>query len=373
MNVLFSENDGAEFREAAMILSNKGGHEKRSEEPAAYLRRCRDAWNAMPADDYYSTRVLYDERITGEGDELYCATLAIIHTEFDESGTVWRTPESYDKNRKLRSKTVREFIFVSPHGTFSNPSQEPQKEQVLLAFFDVLGFEERFTLHGLDAIYTLYTDLIHGTLIASAGQKKLSLAAGGFHGELREGYLTLPIQYSYFSDTILLWARFHNAYVGTFLDRCSGFFCEAFRFGVPLRVAISIGDAVLHTPTSMFLGAPLIEAARTEAAQDWVGVALSKSVREIGFPPDRVQRYDPPVKAGKEDLLSGLSLDWPRYWRNFVRGSSVEALRKLRSDRFPQYYDNAEAFAGFSASNENWMLEELKTKLGDVTFARPKR
>lgn len=371
MNILFSDGDSAKFREAVMVLFDNGGHVKRSEAPATYLQRCRDAWAAAPDDDYYNTRVLYDERITGEGDELYCARLAVIRTEFDASGTAWRTPDSYSLKRKNRTKYLRELIFVSPHGTASTASSEPQKETVLLAFFDVLGFADRFTAIGLDAMYSLYSDLMNETLVSSAGQGKLSRAAGVFAGELREGYLTLPIEYSYFSDTIVMWARFHNAFVGTFLDRCSAFFCDALRSGVPLRGAISFGDAVMHIPKSTFLGAPLIEAARTESAQDWVGVALSKSVRQVRFPPDRVQRFDPPVKPGKEDLLSGLSLDWPRYWRDFITGSAVESLRKLRSEDHGEYYDNAEKYVEFSRKNQDWMMQELKKTLGEVSVAHP--
>lgn len=191
-------------------------------------------------------------------------------------------------------------------------------------------------------------------------------------GELREGYLRLPIRHAYFSDTFLMWAPFHNAFVGVFLDRCSNLFCNALDAGFPMRGAISVGEVVLHRKSNTYLGEPLIEAARLEAAQDTLGVALGASVRSIVFPPDRIQRYDPPVKPGKEALLSGVVPDWPRFWRDFRNGSPVEKLLELRVPDFAKSYDNAIDFASYSERNSDWFRSELDAQIGPFKPATPR-
>jgi hypothetical protein len=220
-------------------------------------------------------------------------------------------------------------------------------------------------------MYSKYQQLIHNTFVPSVGEDKLSLARGMFAGEMRTGYLKLPIRYAYFSDTVLMWTPFHNAFVGTFLDRCSAVFCNAILAGLPLRGAVSVGPLVLHKQSSTFLGEPLVEAARLEAAQDAIGVALGKSVRSISFPPDRIMKYDPPVKPGREMYLSGLVLDWARFWRDFREGSAIDQLLALRSPNFEKYYDNAIAFAQHSDENRDWITVELERVIGPFTKVDP--
>ena len=183
-------------------------------------------------------------------------------------------------------------------------------------------------------------------------------------GDLRDGYLKLPIRYAYFSDTLLIWTPLHNAFVGTFLDRCSSLICNALALDVPVRGAVAVGEVILHKKSNTFLGEPLVEAARLEAAQESIGVCLGSSVRKIAFPPDRVQRYAPPVKSGKEDLLSGLVLDWPRHWRSFHQTPLLEKLCSLRSDAYAKYYDAAIDFVSFSKSNELWYADEVEEQIG---------
>ena len=319
---LFIPADSPAFREMVAWLLAREAPRLRSTEPAAYVKQCRKLWVKTRTDKLYSKKFIVDGIFSGNESEFHCATIAEMHVETDSSGTQWKEPKNYHAYRKPLGRDRFEFIHVYPTGTLQPEPDSPEVSVQLVALFDLLGFENKLKTLGLRNMYAKYQEIIHQTFVATVGEDKHSPAAGMFAGQLRQGYLQMPIRHAYFSDTLLMWAPLHNAFVGTFLDRCSSLFCNAIETGFPLRGAISVGEVVFHKKTNTYLGEPLVEAARLEAAQDGLGVALGMSVRNITFPPDRVQRYDLPVKEGKEQLLSGLSLDWPKYWRDFHNGSA---------------------------------------------------
>jgi hypothetical protein len=80
-----------------------------------------------------------------------------------------------------------------------------------------------------------------------------------------------------------------------------------------------------------------------------------------------VQKFEPPVKVGKYDLLSGLVLDWPRHWRDFCDGFAVEKLQELRAEGFSKYYDSAIDFVQYSEMNAMWFVPELEAQIGPFT------
>ena len=62
-----------------------------------------------------------------------------------------------------------------------------------------------------------------------------------------------------------------------FLQICIEFFCEAIKAGIPLRGCISTGMATMNQHDSIYFGRPLVEAARGEAAQSCIGMAVGRS------------------------------------------------------------------------------------------------
>lgn len=84
----------------------------------------------------------------------------------------------------------------------------------------------------------------------------------------------LPVRHAHFSDTILLWVPLVQHFIAPFLARCADMVSEALQMGLPLRGAITAGKAVMHSRTGTFIGEPLVEAARLEQAQNWLGVSL---------------------------------------------------------------------------------------------------
>ena len=366
---LYRKTDSEDFCENVEMLLAGDIAQIRSIDPDSYVNRCRKLWRKTKIDRLYSRRMLVDDLLTGDGQGIRCVVFAKIDVETDDSGTQWSEPKGYRKNRKELGRDRRELIFVYPTGSLRPETDTPEPSVDMVALFDVLGFEAKLKDIGLEKMHVNYRQIIHSVFLPSVAQNKLSVAKGMFAGELREGYMKLRIRYAYFSDTLIMWTPFHNAFVGTFLDRCSSLLCNALAMGFPLRGAISVGKGIMHSKSNTFLGEPLVEAARLEAAQESLGVALGVSVRNIGFPPDRVQKYDPPVKKGKENLLSGLTLDWPRFWRDFSEGSPVECLKKLSETGFSKYYDSAIEFVRFSTEHKNWFVAELEEKIGPFTSA----
>ncbi len=373
-NDIFLAADSPAFRESVGLLLMRGAANMRSLEPLDYVHQCRRLWKKTKTDKFYTRKILFDEILSGNGDEFYCATFADIHVETDATGTHWSEPKDYQSKRKPLDRRRREVIFVYPTGALQPEAEQPEISVQLVALFDVLGFESMLTLLGIEKMYVKYQELIQETFVPSMAPDKYSLARGMFAGQLREGYLKLPIRFAYFSDTLLIWAQFHNAFVGTFLDRCSSLFCNALDAGLPLRGAISVGEVIFHKKTNTYLGEPLVEAARLEKAQDVLGVALCNSVKQISFPPDRVLKYNPPIKPlklGKNSLLSGLVLDWPRFWNDFYQGTPIDKLRELRASNFTKYYDNAIDFVNYSESNKDWFIGELEKQIGTFNKAKP--
>ena len=80
-----------------------------------------------------------------------------------------------------------------------------------------------------------------------------------------------PPHYAYFSDTILLWCPLVPPAVDDFVGRCSDLICEALAMNIPLRGAITLGEAVLDNQASLFIGKPIVEAHFIERWQEWIG------------------------------------------------------------------------------------------------------
>jgi hypothetical protein len=114
-----------------------------------------------------------------------------------------------------------------------------------LAFFDVLGFSERVSRIGLDAIYRHYDELIRLVRAKAGGKVVLSALPAGDGGMVHlAGWLL--VEHAYFSDTILLWCPYHAAMSLPFYDVCMEFVCEALARELPIRGCITFGEVAGH-------------------------------------------------------------------------------------------------------------------------------
>ena len=100
-------------------------------------------------------------------------------------------------------------------------------------------------------------------------------------GHVAVGWLVLGN--TYFSDSILFWTNYSEMSLPGFTHLISETICYGIEHKLPLRGTISVGDAILDRDSGKYLGEPIIEAARTERLQKWIGVSFGSSFTKHGL------------------------------------------------------------------------------------------
>lgn len=228
--------------------------------------------------------------------------------------------------------------------------------ELVVALFDVLGFEDRIGRVPLEEIHGQYKELL--SIATSKGSHAFLDARPAGDGTMVPYMGYIDIEQDYFSDTILMWTNFRSGTLRPFLHVCSSFVCEALRADFPVRGAIALGNAVMDKSSRTYLGKPLVEAARAEKAQRWIGLAFCPSFdsrRDVPLSADLVRPYEDHRKPGYSNVVLALVVDWPRAWRNEYRESAVPFLERLsRHGRASEYYRCTIEFIKHSDSNPEW-------------------
>jgi hypothetical protein len=231
-----------------------------------------------------------------------------------------------------------------------------QSQELVVALFDVLGFEDRLGRFPLEQIYAQYRELIS---IASSKSSHPFLDAWPTGDGTSAPFLGfVEIEQDYFSDTILIWTRFSPRTFSPFLHVCCNFMCEALQAKLPLRGAISIGNAIMDKSTRTYIGPPLVEAARAEKAQQWIGLCFGHSFttrKDVPFRADLARPYDKHLKPGSTEVAAKLVVDWPRIWRGENRASARSIVEHLSlGGKVPEYYKCTMEFVVHSDANPEW-------------------
>jgi hypothetical protein len=369
---LFSESDDEKFISMCSDYLNKSAHNIRKISAEEYVNTCRQVWQECEIDEVFTFKILIDTNIYTGNDEqyekmglerhdsdpipedLYCTAVGAI----DENGKYLGAPKGYDPAPK-NPKSKRGCVVLGPSPYQHNEPDEPQIKEHIVAFFDILGFENTFKEYGLAEMFKKYQSLIDIALKPFAEKNLWTKSLTKIdHNAYIPGMYQFPIRYAYFSDSLLLWIDKDAALFSEFLGRCAKVFCSALYLGIPLRGAISVGKQILHNKTNTYLGAPLIEAARLEAAQDWVGLSLgvsfTSSENSLPIDPSYVRIYNAPVKQAKQELLSGLVLDWVKIWQEMYDESPIEVLEGIKKEGFEKYYDNAIKYINTVMNEPEW-------------------
>lgn len=117
--------------------------------------------------------------------------------------------------------------------------------------------------------------------------------------------------------------------------------CHSLEIGLPLRGALALGEAVLHSERGVYLGQPLIDAARMEHAQRIIGTSFTRSFMNQIVPERYLVPFATHLKDVRTDQFQGNVLDWPRHWRATRKADVREVVRAL--NKLPSataYYDN---------------------------------
>ena len=331
-----------------------------------YVDACRAVWNKVKYDPEYERKVIIDF--------LQPLTLAQLIGADQLSADFLDTPfleapvHGFEDKRDIECLVMltarvpppgsREVVQSAVAETF-RPAEMPTEpaeataDFYLVALFDVLGFSALVQRIGADAILGVYQELIATTILNTnfTGLARVEYQPGRY----TIGGVYAPIGYAYFSDTILLWTPARLTHFAPFLARCGDLICEALRIGLPLRGAISAGEAIMHKASQTFLGSALVEASNIEKNQAWIGATLGEGFNVKDLKEGLTETLVVPLfcehfKPTMEVTFPYLTLDWVSRWRT---GDTADLIRLLESmrDRAPEpnrtYYDNTIAFTRY--------------------------
>jgi hypothetical protein len=247
-----------------------------------------------------------------------------------------------------------------------------EQHTYFLALFDVLGFENRFQQLGLTEMARRYETLIDGV---DQQNRRFAEVFGVFDFKesaywSAEGEIAIlhRLWGAYASDSILVWA--HSAWPEArgktpdeleelaknptegwcyetipcelFLRGCSELICRSIEVGLPLRGALAMGTAILDEARGVYLGAPLIEAARLERDQTIIGASLCESFMRQTIPRRFQLPVDTHLKPNHSGTFGGAILDWPRHWRRTRTDDARRHVVDLSEDAGSKklYYEN---------------------------------
>jgi hypothetical protein len=344
-------DDRRKFEEIVASLIAEGLHLRRGMSKAEYTAACRKAWNNCQTSPGFERKVLIDPLRSVES----------MLSEMPDEYVHWRLGDSIELERSPETEITCQAVGAvrpdfTPDTGDAPPLADiepdvPEIRRYLLTVFDILGFSAWLERVGLVEVESTYERLIAETVKRDSMRSSSLVRLNAT--EVASIYGRVPIGHAHFSDTIILWVPLVQHFIGPFMARCADLLCEALQMGVPLRGALAVGKAVLHERSSTFVGTPLVEAAKLEQAQDWVGASIGPSmlaadvVRELD--PNLVLPFDVPFKKGRSGVTSGFALDWPRRYADRFGKSPIEALKAL--DRSPEhhvYYANAIRYIEYS-------------------------
>jgi hypothetical protein len=232
---------------------------------------------------------------------------------------------------------------------------------VVLFFFDVLGFSERVEELGLPRILAQYESLLATIRSRAGGRVVLEAEPVDNQGTMVPVAAYLDLRSTYFSDTVLIWTGYDPIRFRVSADLVLDFFCDCLHNGLPLRGGIAFGEALMDEGRGIFLGSPIVEAARAEAAQRWCGCSFGPSLDAFPAlgPVDRFIPYKAHMKAGKEHMLRALALDWPRRWRKlFPEQDLSTVIDSYRRPDHEAYWDVTQEFVDYSLAHPEWWTEQ---------------
>lgn len=233
----------------------------------------------------------------------------------------------------------------------------------VVCLLDVLGFESLLKMHGLRGIHAKYNNLIDYVKQQKGGIDVVPTPGG----RVAVGWLV--IGNAYFSDSLLFWTHYSKIALPGFTHCIAEAVCFGLEIELPLRGAIAVGEAILDLDSGVFLGEPLVEVARTERLQHWIGVSFGPSFSKPGFNDGfylhTILPYKSQYKKRTSEFATGVAVDWPRRWREGRKSDPLKLLKALdRDPKFSTYYKCTEKFMEFSKVNHDWFRRQSRLDYG---------
>lgn len=136
-----------------------------------------------------------------------------------------------------------------------------------------------------------------------------------------------------------------------------------------------MGSAVLNNEERIFIGSPLIEAARLEKGQRFIGASCCPSFMGQTIPRRFLLSFNQHLKVGYESEYGGFVLDWPRHWRNTRKKDVRDVVMELRNEsgKATAYYDITLEMIAVSEQYQDQYESRSETSIRTVyeSFAFP--
>lgn len=248
-----------------------------------------------------------------------------------------------------------------------------------VGLFDILGFEQKLANIGLSKMVERYEALVEGVNRRNRCMNQLFSELGFEEAPYLTGEKDVVVlsktQGAYASDAILLWAnrtwpevrdkhadkfkrlskdpacgwKFHPIPCDNFLNDCNELICRGIEVGLPFRGAVSMGDAVFDEEKRIFLGQPIIETARLEKQQKFIGASLCEAFVNQVIPKCFILEFDKHLKEDCGEQWGGFVLDWPRHWRK-TRGNNVSQVINAMNtkSKYSACYENTLDLVAYS-------------------------
>ena len=223
-----------------------------------------------------------------------------------------------------------------------------------LAFFDILGFEALYNEIGIEEIIIKYEEFIS---LVSKMEKEAGCCLVNAGGMQMSIMMSIPINYGYFSDTILFWVDADKAPTQVqLINLMEEVLCRSIELGMPLRGSLNAEVTHFDKEKGIFLGKSLICGARAESAQKWIGATLSNSYFSSGAAID-VEKglpYNKHIKPDKKEFVTNFVIDFPKHWRKTRKEDLITEINRLNKKlEYSIIYENTIDFCRFSEDMEN--------------------
>jgi hypothetical protein len=188
-----------------------------------------------------------------------------------------------------------------------------------VAMCDVLGFSQLVAETSLEEVHQKYR-----ALLDEAGPASI------YRTSPETSERTNLVEHIVFSDTILFWAPADGRI--EILPGLLSILMKQVIGSMPLRAGIAFGDCVIDSQRHVYLGQPIIDAFRTEQAQEWVGGAYHPSClqapgfREFLGGGALVIEYQVPVKLCGPRTYNGPTLKHAVNWPLFCGPDVLEII-----------------------------------------------
>jgi hypothetical protein len=342
-------------------------YEKRGLTREEYIERCKAAWAQVKYDPEFERKVIVDFSQPVTVTQLF--GLDDVEADFVDDALTELPVREFDFEHKEDIVCMVYLAAPAPETTgsvvpqkisemFRPDKPKPEVESLeqqpyLIAVFDVLGFSALVREKGIQVLLGMYQDLIARVVLNTnyTGFGRIKVGPGKFC----LGGFYAPVNYAYFSDTILLWTTRQFTHVSPFLAKCGDLVCEALKIGLPLRGSVCFGEAVMHKASNTFLGPALVEANEMEKNQNWIGATLGASfmlnelkeaLSEALVVPLFCEHFKPEMKTS----LPYLTLDWVGRWRLKANPDVITMLESMKAkapEKNKVYYDNTISFVTF--------------------------